>query len=161
MPGIAGIISQRPSEDYYRLVRSMVKCLVHEPFYTEGTYITEELGLWLGWANHEESFADCLPIWNEKKDICLLFSGEDFADQTEIDAFRMRGHEFGSDDASYLVHLYEARLLFEQRVRRERTSTRLGQGFCYFGSDVLLCSRSRCPLAALCGTDKLLPKAIS
>jgi hypothetical protein len=139
----------------------MVKCLVHEPFYTEGTYINEEVGPWLGWANHEESFADCLPIWNEKKDICLLFSGEDFADQTEIDAFRMRGHEFGSDDASYLVHLYEARLLVEQRVRRERTSTRLGQGFCYFGSDVLLCSRSRCPLAALCGTDNLLPKAIS
>jgi asparagine synthase (glutamine-hydrolysing) len=107
MPGIVGIISQRPSEEYYPLVRSMVKCLVHEPFYTEGTYINEELGLWLGWANHEGSFADCLPIWNEKKDICLLFSGEDFADQTEIDALKMRGHEFGSDDASYLVHLYE------------------------------------------------------
>ena len=53
------------------------------------------------------AFGDCLPIWNEKKDICLIFSGEDFADQADIDALRMRGHEFGSDDASYLVHLYE------------------------------------------------------
>jgi len=80
---------------------------MHEPFYTDGTYINEELGLWLGWANHAGSFSDCLPIWNEKKDICVLFSGEDFTDQADIDALRMRGHKFGSDDASYLVHLYE------------------------------------------------------
>jgi asparagine synthase (glutamine-hydrolysing) len=107
MPGIAGIVSQRPSQEHYALLKSMVKCLIHEPFYTDGTYINEELGLWSGWACHEGTFGDCLPIWNEKKDVCLLFSGEDFADQADIDALRMRGHQFGSDDASYLVHLYE------------------------------------------------------
>ena len=85
----------------------MVKCLMHEPFYTDGTYINQEIGLWSGWTCHQGAFADCLPIWNEKKDICLLFSGEDFADQADVDALRMRGHEFGSEDASYLVHLYE------------------------------------------------------
>jgi asparagine synthase (glutamine-hydrolysing) len=64
-------------------------------------------GLWSGWACHKGSFADCLPIWNEKKDICLLFSGEDFVDQAKVDALRKRGHVFNSNDASYLVHLYE------------------------------------------------------
>jgi asparagine synthase (glutamine-hydrolysing) len=107
MPGITGIISQRPSEQYDALVKSMVKCLMHEPFYVSGTYTNEKLGLWGGWACHEGAFDDCLPIWNEKKDICLLFSGEDFADQADVDALRMRGHQFGSDDANYLVHLYE------------------------------------------------------
>jgi asparagine synthase (glutamine-hydrolysing) len=107
MPGIVGIISQRSPEEYHDLVKSMVKCLVHEPFYTDGTYINQELGLWLGWVNHEGSFSDCLPIWNEKKDVCLFFSGEDFADPADIDVLRKRGHEFGSDDASYLVHSYE------------------------------------------------------
>ena len=107
MPGIVGIISQSPSEQYDALVKSMVKCLSHEPFYTDGTYVNEKLGLWSGWACHKGTFGDCLPIWNERKDICLLFSGEDFADQADIDALRTRGHEFGSDDASYLVHLYE------------------------------------------------------
>jgi asparagine synthase (glutamine-hydrolysing) len=107
MPGIVGIISQRPSKEYSPLVESMVKCLKHEPFYADGTYINEELGLWGGWACHEGAFDDCLPIWNEKKDICLLFSGEDFADQADIDAVRVRGHECGSNNASYLVHLYE------------------------------------------------------
>jgi len=107
MPGIVGIVSQRPSQEYHALVKSMVKCLIHEPFYMHGTYINEDLGLWSGWACHEGAFADCLPVWNEKKDICLLFSGEDFADQGDIDALRVRGHQFGSEDASYLVHLYE------------------------------------------------------
>src|SRR5438876_1324318 len=107
MPGIVGIVSQRPSEDHDTLVKSMAKCLVHEPFYTDGTYINKELGLWSGWACHQGAFADCLPIWNEKKDICLLFSGEDFTERADIDALRMSGHEFSSDDASYLVHLYE------------------------------------------------------
>ena len=107
MPGVVGIISQSPSEQYDALVKSMVKCLVHEPFYTDGTYVNEKLGLWSGWACYKGTFGDCLPIWNEKKDICLLFSGEDFTDQADIDALRMRGHEFGSNDASYLVHLYE------------------------------------------------------
>src|SRR6266446_6207600 len=108
MPGIAGIIThRRPSEECHSLVRGMVKCMMHEPFYTDGIYINKELGLWSGWVCHKGAFGDCLPIWNEKKDICLLFSGEDFADQAHIDALRIRGHEFGSEDASYLVHLYE------------------------------------------------------
>jgi asparagine synthase (glutamine-hydrolysing) len=81
--------------------------MMHEPFYVSGTYINEEFGLWLGFVNQEGSFADCLPIWNEKRDICILFSGEDFTDQTDIDVLRRHGHEFGSEDASYLVHLYE------------------------------------------------------
>jgi asparagine synthase (glutamine-hydrolysing) len=79
----------------------------HEPFYVDGTYVNKELGLWSGWVCHDGEFGDCLPIWNEEKDICLLFSGEDFADQADIDALRTRGHEFGSNNASYLVHLYE------------------------------------------------------
>ena len=109
MPGIAGIVGRGTRGENASALTLMVKCMMHEPFYVSGTYINEELGLWLGWANQEGSFADCLPIWNEKGDICLLFSGEDFADRTDIDALRGRRHEFGSEDASYLVHLYEER----------------------------------------------------
>src|SRR5438876_2358584 len=108
MPGIVGIISKhRASTEWRSMIHSMVKCMTHEAFYVSGTYVNQELGLWSEWACHKGAFDDCLPIWNEKKDICLLFSGEDFADQADIDALRPRGHEFASDDASYLVHLYE------------------------------------------------------
>src|SRR5947199_2123718 len=108
MPGIVGIISKHgPSTEWRSMIHSMVKCMTHEAFYVSGTYINEQLGLSSGWACHKGAFGDCLPIWNEKKDICLLFSGENFADQADIDALRKHGHEFRSDDASYLVHLYE------------------------------------------------------
>lgn len=85
----------------------MVESMTHEAFYVSGTYTNEELGLWSGWVCHQGAFDDCLPIWNEKKDICLLFSGEDFADQSDVDALRTRGHDFDPNNASYLVHLYE------------------------------------------------------
>jgi asparagine synthase (glutamine-hydrolysing) len=107
MPGIVGIIRHGPSEQCNALVKSMVTCLRHESFYAEGIYINDELGLWGGWACHKGTFGDCLPIWNEGKDVCLLFSGEDFTDQADIDALRKSGHQFTSGDASYLVHLYE------------------------------------------------------
>jgi asparagine synthase (glutamine-hydrolysing) len=108
MPGIVGIISKHGSSTEWRpLIQSMVECMTHEAFYVSGTYINEGLGLWSGWACHQGAFGDCLPIWNEKKDICLLFSGEDFTDQADVDALRTRGHDFNSNDASYLVHLYE------------------------------------------------------
>ena len=62
MPGIVGIISQRPSVQYDALVKSMAKCLIHEPFYTEGIYINQKVGLWSGWACQKGAFDDCLPI---------------------------------------------------------------------------------------------------
>jgi asparagine synthase (glutamine-hydrolysing) len=108
MPGIVGIISKHgASAESRSLIQSMVDCMTHEAFYVSGTYINEELGLWSGWTCHQGAFADRLPIWNEKKDICLLFSGEDFADRADVDALKTRGHDFNSSDASYLVHLYE------------------------------------------------------
>jgi asparagine synthase (glutamine-hydrolysing) len=48
-----------------------------------------------------------MPVWNETGDIGLIFSGEDFADPSEVDALKGRGHSFGAGKGSYLVHLYE------------------------------------------------------
>ncbi len=85
----------------------MTNAMLHEPFYSSGHYVDQSLNLWIGWVAHRESFADCMPVWNEKKDVCLIFSGEHFADTGEIEHLRARGHECNSDDARYLVHQYE------------------------------------------------------
>ena len=107
MPGIAGIIGTgAPGENENRL-REMLKCMMHEEFYSSGTYINEQLDLWVGWVTQKGSFSARNPIWNEKKDVCLIFSGEEFADLHAINSLRLRGHNFESGDASYLVHLYE------------------------------------------------------
>src|SRR5271166_6523218 len=109
MPGIAGIISNRLYPENRAKLDSMTGCMLHEKFYNSGTYINEQLGLFTGWVSHTGSFSDCMPAWNEKKDICLIFSGEDYQDCSDVDRLRTGGHRFNSQNASYLVHLYEDR----------------------------------------------------
>ena len=107
MPGIAGIIATGSSDANVKTLRTMVRRMMHEPSYSSGTYANEHLGLGIGWVCHKGSFSDCMPVWNETKDICLVFSGEDFSDQAEITKLLAHGHQFDGQNAAYLVHLYE------------------------------------------------------
>ena len=107
MPGIVGIIRAGRTNEKASVLEQMVKCLMHEPFYVSGTYSNSGLGVWIGWVGHAGSFSDCMPVWNETKDVCLIFSGEDFSDTTEIERLIEKGHKCDSKNASYLVHLYE------------------------------------------------------
>jgi asparagine synthase (glutamine-hydrolysing) len=107
MPGIVGIVGKGPAVDNREAIAAMVRCTQHERFYTTGTHIDERLRLWLGWSCLHGSFSDCLPVWNEKKQICLIFSGEVLSDGDEIEIRRSKGHTFEAKNASYLVDLYE------------------------------------------------------
>jgi asparagine synthase (glutamine-hydrolysing) len=46
-------------------------------------------------------------VFNEKKDIVLLFSGEHYTDPSRIRQLKANGHEFDTGNASQVVHLYE------------------------------------------------------
>jgi asparagine synthase (glutamine-hydrolysing) len=107
MPGIFGIIGAGAPEERGDALRRMLQCMMHEPSYTSGTYVNEDIGLWIGWINHKGAFSDCMPVWNETKDVCLIFWGEDFRDATEVENLKARGHVFTPENASYLVHFYE------------------------------------------------------
>jgi len=107
MPGIVGIIESAECRSEENALDSMIKCMFHEPFYESGTYVNRQLGLQIGWACHQSSFSDCMPVWNEKKDVCLIFFGEDFTDPDELKILKANGHNFDQENASYLVHLYE------------------------------------------------------
>lgn len=107
MPGITGIIGPSEAQETPSALPRMVQAMVHESFHVSGTYVHESLGLRLGWVSLRGSFADGMPIWNEKKDVGLVFCGEDYTDPGEVESLRARGHRFEPGDASYLVHLYE------------------------------------------------------
>lgn len=107
MPGITGIFRTGKTDGNRISLSQMVDLMLHEPFYSSGTYINEQLGLWIGWASLKGSFADCMPVWNEKKDKCIIFAGEDCTDPEDIKVLKTKGHEFEDGNASYLVHLYE------------------------------------------------------
>jgi len=107
MPGIVGIVGIRSSDTRNDMLQRMLSCMMHESFYRSGAYSNEEIGLAVGWVNHKGSFSDCAPIWNEKKDVCLIFHGEEFTDSVEIAGLKSKGHEYEPWNASYLIHLYE------------------------------------------------------
>ena len=86
----------------------MIECMMHESFYRSGTLVEEALQLWAGWVCHAGGFSDCLPIWNRTRDVCLLFSGEEYASENELRILKQKGVDGQLNNASYLVELYDA-----------------------------------------------------
>ncbi|MCX6967707.1 MAG: asparagine synthase-related protein [Verrucomicrobia bacterium] len=108
MPGITGIIRKhlRATTDDRRM-DAMLKCMLHDGSYASGKHFQARLGVCSGWTAHPGSFSDCMPVWNEARDIVLLFTGEHFGDPGDCARLRAKGHQCTGEDASQLVHLYE------------------------------------------------------
>jgi len=107
MPGLVGIFSRRPKELCEKSLNLMVRAIRHESFYNHGLYIDAGMYTHVGWTCHKHSFTDCMPIFNESRDIILFLAGEVFSDFDQILDLRIQGHEFTEGNAAYLVHLYE------------------------------------------------------
>src|SRR6266571_2432327 len=106
MPGIVGIIAEDPTMECQDRLRSMLRCMMHEPFYVSGTYFVSELGIYAGWVAHEDSFAAGQVFLNEKRDVALILAGECFVDPEIRIQLRAKGHIY-EKDTDWLVHLYE------------------------------------------------------
>ena len=107
MPGIFGLITSKPREWAEPQLLRMLKALRHESFYVTGTWIDEGSGVYVGWTARENSFSDGMPVQNERGDVVLVFSGEEYPEPETVRHLKERGHEFKAEGASYLVHLYE------------------------------------------------------
>ena len=108
MPGIVGIITTKPRSWAEPLLLQMVETQRHESFYSTGTWIDESLGVYVGWTALENSFSDAMPLINERRDVCLVFSGEEFPEPGTADSLRRQGHMLSAKTADYLVHWYES-----------------------------------------------------
>ena len=107
MPGIVGLITTRPRVWAEQQLARMIEPMLHEPFYVKGTWMDESLGLYVGWVARENSFAAPMPIFNEREDVVLIFSGEDYAEPGTARRVKEQGHGCDETGPSYLVHLYE------------------------------------------------------
>ena len=107
MPGIVGLITNRPAADAQRELREMVQALCHESFYTSGMWTDPAWGIYAGWVARRGSFADGASLKNESGDVNLVFSGEEYPEPGSVRTLNQRGHAFEPDGASYLVHRYE------------------------------------------------------
>ena len=126
MPGIVAIIARMPKRLAEPQLRQMLSTLRHEPFYTSGVWIDEQAGVYLGWTALQGSFADGMPLRNDRGDSLLVFSGEEYSAPA-------RG------SASHLLDLYEQHPDFLRRLngrfhglvmdRRSKTATAFNDRF--------------------------------
>jgi asparagine synthase (glutamine-hydrolysing) len=107
MPGIVGLITRMPREVAEQELQRMIEALRHEQFHVTGTWMEESLGVYIGWIARKGSFSDAMPVRNERGDIVLVFSGEEYPEPGTKSGLKARGHDVGSIASSYLVHLSE------------------------------------------------------
>ena len=107
MPGIVGIISNKPRALATEELRRMMASMRHESFYVSGTWIDEELGLYAGWVEREEACSGQMPLRNETGDKVLLFSGDEFSDPWIARDLKQRGHDVKGGPHAHLVHQAE------------------------------------------------------
>jgi asparagine synthase (glutamine-hydrolysing) len=107
VPGLVGIVSKMPRERAEKQLCGMLKTLCFEPFYVSGTWADESLGVYAGWVARRGSFAEPMPLHNERGDITLIFSGEEFPAPGMITTLKEHGHSVEPQTPSYLVHRYE------------------------------------------------------
>jgi asparagine synthase (glutamine-hydrolysing) len=88
-------------------LRRMMQAVCHQPSYQSGVGMEESLGIYVGWTALPGSFSDCLPLHNERGDVILFFSGEEYPDPECGKRLMARGHECGVSGASGLPHRYE------------------------------------------------------
>src|SRR5208282_3038215 len=105
MPGIIGLVSKMPRERAEPLLRQMVEALRHESFYVTGTWIDESLGVYVGWVARKNSFADGMPLGNERGEVCRVFAGEPYSEPASAGWTESGQREHDTRTHSYLVRV--------------------------------------------------------
>jgi asparagine synthase (glutamine-hydrolysing) len=107
MPGIVGLITKKPREWAESQLARMLETMRHESFYESGTWVDESAGVYVGWTALKNSFSDRMPLRNERQDIVLIFSGEEYAGAVNNRGIEKGGSSPKRGGPSYLVRLYE------------------------------------------------------
>jgi asparagine synthase (glutamine-hydrolysing) len=106
MPGIAGIVGAGGTAPQNKpTVDVMVKAMMHERFYVSGTNVFDPVSLAVGWVGLKGAFSSSAPIWNSKRDICLILAGEHFGDQARSATYG-DGQQPPAGDAASLFESY-------------------------------------------------------
>lgn len=103
MPGIVGLITKLPRVEAEVRLRKMLKAICHEEFYNSGTWIDESLGVYVGWTAQKHSFCDGMPLYNDERNVCLIFSGEEYSSNR----LKARACSNGCADSAYLLRGYK------------------------------------------------------
>lgn len=112
MPGIVGLITKRPRQWAEKQLQQMIASMLHEPSYVSGTWLDEDQGVYVGWIARKNSFSDGMPLEDERRNLVLIFSGEEYPEPGTSSALRTREHRIAEQSAAYLVHVAEEDVRF-------------------------------------------------
>jgi asparagine synthase (glutamine-hydrolysing) len=116
MPGIVGLITKAPRASAEPQLFRMLQAVRHESFYSSGTWVDESLGVYVGWTALKDSFGDGMPMRNERGDVSLAFSGEEYSGPPMLAQPAHPGYRGAATDAGYLVQRYEEDPNFVQNL---------------------------------------------
>ena len=105
MPGLVGLITRLSRQDAELRLQKMMKEVHHEDFYDSGTWSDESLGVYVGWNLPKNSFCEGMPLQNPTRDVCLIFSGEEYSDRRTSSKSKKAAN--GVAESSYLLEDYE------------------------------------------------------
>ena len=78
MPGIVCLVTKMPRQKAEAELLQMVESIRHECSCQTGIWEDESIGLYVGWVARKNSFSDGMPLRNDRGDVVLIFSGEEF-----------------------------------------------------------------------------------
>lgn len=104
MPGISGFIVATPLDDSRTILGEMMACMANESFYSQGSLLLNDIGVGINWVAHEGSFSDCNPVWNDQKDVGLIFAGSHFDDAGDCNA-RSLVHRYEHNESTFFESL--------------------------------------------------------
>ena len=103
MPGLVGLVTRMPRERAEAELRRMIRSMLHEASYRSGVWMDEGLGVYVGWIARKGSFADGMPLFDETRQVALLFAGEEYSKPQTSRSANFAERATPSPRAFYLV----------------------------------------------------------
>jgi len=107
MSGIVCIVTKMPRRKAEAELLQMLESMRHESSSLTGTWIDESIGVYVGWVARKNFFSAGMPLRNDRGNVALIFSGEEFSDPGTERHLSNRGSRLDSGAPSYLVQHYE------------------------------------------------------
>jgi asparagine synthase (glutamine-hydrolysing) len=114
MPGIVGLITRLPSSTAQRRLARMLSSLSVEELYSTGTWAGDSLGVYVGWTALKNSFCDGMPLLDDQRGVCIVFSGEEYSQRSNEPDSGSPERRTTSSDSYYLLQRYHQNRNFIQ-----------------------------------------------
>ena len=119
MPGIVGLITNKPREWAEPQLARMLQAVSHESFYVTGRLVDETMGVYFAWTALKGTLSDAMPHCNERGDVSLVFSGEEYSQQKKGPGDLVRRYEEDSNFPLSLNGMFHGLVI----DRRQGTAT--------------------------------------